>query len=103
MQMAGQTRRALQTVGWATICVAATKSAGWNPWTRPNALSEIHIEEFFGLLRSQFPDSEITFRGYFNASARIARATSKKSAKKAEAVEEPPLSPEQPLGPDSRL
>lgn len=53
------------------------------------------IEKFFGQLRSQYANSELTARGYWNALARVMRKLSKDSSKQEVsrvAVEEPPLS-----------
>ena len=45
-----------------------TKPSQGDYWARPNRISEITIEEFFGRLRVQ--SAQLTARGYFCASMR---------------------------------
>ena len=99
MQMAGQTRRALQGIAMTCISIAATKPKHWNPFGRPHSLSEVHIEQWFGQLRSQYVDSDLTARGYFNAAARVARKTAKNQVRPPQTpVEEEALTPQECLG-----
>lgn len=69
--LASQTRINIQAVSLATICVCASKSSQMNPWSAGNVrLSELAIEEFFGMIRSQSSTGQLSSRGYFQASAR---------------------------------
>lgn len=96
MQLAGQTRAALQGVAMTCVAICATKPKDWSPFQKSHSLSEVHIEQYFGQLRSQYNDSDLTPRGYFNAAARVARKTAKKRVKEPnDLVEEEPLSPDQ--------
>ena len=81
MQMANQTRRALQDIALSVVAMCASKPEAWAPWSRPHTLSEIHLERYFGQLRSQFTNSDMNARSYFAAAARVARATAKKVSK----------------------
>ena len=99
MQMAGQTRAALQQIACTVVAITSSKPAEWHPFQKPHALSEVHIEQHFGQLRSQYPSGDLTVRGYWNAAARKARTlVQKKPAKNVEYEPEPPLTQEQLLG-----
>lgn len=76
--MAGQTQTNLQSCAMAAVVVALTKDAETCPWQASHGrLSELAIEQFFGALRSQSGNSQLTSRAYFRASARHAMQMSK--------------------------
>ena len=54
------------------VVIALTKDELGNPWLRGHArLSELKIEEFFGRLRNQVPDANLTCRSYWKCAARL--------------------------------
>ena len=71
--MAPQTVYNLQGVALATVVITVTKDAEWQPWRHGECrLAELPIEEFFSFLRRQSSNSQLSARGYFQASARTA-------------------------------
>ena len=96
--MAPQTRRNLQNVALATVVITATKEASWDPFSKDQNLSEIHMERNFGRLRSMSESGNLTARTYWAHGAALSRqqlyATEKekeKTTNKAEPVNVPCL------------
>ena len=81
LRLAPQTKDALQSVAATVVAIASDESGGWYPWTHAHGLSELPIERFFGEIRSQFPQSDVSARAYFQAQARILRSRAKASSK----------------------
>ena len=76
--MAGQTQTNLQSCALAAVVVALSKDSDTCPWQASHGrLSEVSIEQFFGALRSQSSNSQLTTRAYIRASARHAMKMSK--------------------------
>lgn len=68
--LAPQTVHNLQGTALATVVICATKDTGFEPWSFGHCrLSEISVEEYFGMLRSRSSNSQLSTRGYFYASA----------------------------------
>ena len=68
--LAPQTVHNLQGTALATVVICATKDTGFEPWSFDHCrLSEISVEEYFGMLRSRSSNSQLSTRGYFYASA----------------------------------
>lgn len=103
--LAPQTLDVLQAVALATIVVTVSKDQGLAPWSHGHArLSEISIEEFFGQCRAQSNNSQLTTRGYFQASALLSMKASKQLNQKDQrrrpsekGLSEQPLTSEQSL------
>lgn len=72
--MAGQTRHYLQSTALCVSVIAATKEANWDPFVRSQNLSEIHVEQHFGRLRSSSASGDLTARSYWGYAAKNARA-----------------------------
>lgn len=88
--LARQTVQTLQSIALQTVVICNTKPSGLAPWSHGHArLSEISIEEHFGVLRSQSSNSQLSTRGYMQASA----LQSMKTAKILAETQDPP-SPE---------
>ena len=69
--MAGQTCYNMQGVALCVAAICASKPKSFLPWSQGfGRLSEISIEEYFGMLRSQTQNSQLSTRQYFQASAR---------------------------------
>ena len=76
--MASQTQHNLQACALAAIVITLTKGQELDPWRRGFArLSELAIEQHFGHLRGQSQNSQLTCRGYWQASARSAMKAAK--------------------------
>ena len=69
--LAKQTREALQACALSAAAIALGKNEDWEPWHRGHArLSEISIEQWFGSLRCQHSNAQMSLRQYFMSSAR---------------------------------
>ena len=53
--------------------IASSKETWWNPFSKPQSMSEIHIERRFGQLRSSYASGELTARSYWQAVASLER------------------------------
>ena len=72
--MAGQT----QGCALSAIVITLTKGHELDPWRKGfGRLSELAIEQHFGHLRSQSQNSQLSCRGYWQASARDAMKAAK--------------------------
>ena len=71
LQIASQTRHALQSVSMSVLLVALTKNEEGSPWSHGHGrLTELGIEEFFGRVRVQSSSAQHTARSFWKASAR---------------------------------
>ena len=76
MFAAPQTIANIQAVALIVMAISCSKPESWTPWKRGNGrLSEISIEQFFGMVRSQSPNSQHTIRSYWQAAARCCLKT----------------------------
>ena len=98
--MAGQTMSNLQSCSVAAIVVCLTKDLQHDPFRAGFArLSELSIEQFFGTLRSQTGNSQLSSRAYFQCSARQAlKACKDLDSQRPRAGNEPPLTDKELLG-----
>ena len=70
--MAHQTSSNLQASCLAGILITITKSDQEDPWHwGSNRLSELAIEEHFGLCRTQSNNAQLSARGFFQAAAKV--------------------------------
>ena len=69
--LARQTTHTLQQVALGTIIISCSKDGLGDLWSQGHArMSELGIEEWFGRLRSQSSNSQLTTRCYWRAAAR---------------------------------
>lgn len=77
--MAQQTQQNLQSCSCAAAVVCITKPKDFEPWrSSVGRMSELAIEEYFGQLRSQSCNAQLSARGYFQAAAKHALQMSKR-------------------------
>ena len=70
-QMAAQTIFNMQGVALCTATICVSKPTGWMPWSQGHhRLAEVTIEEYFGALRSQQSNAQMSARQYFQATGR---------------------------------
>ena len=100
--MAGQTSSTLQLCALTTAIMCITKHETWNPWSGGHGrASELSVEQHLGCCRQQSPNSQLSARGYWLASARQTFRMAKVLAKQVSVTKNvPPLTPEQFLGID---
>eukprot|EP00435_Cladocopium_sp_Y103_P026569 s3829_g6.t1 len=76
--MAAQTVGNLQGCCLSIISIALTLNPSWQPWRHGHArLSELPIEQWFSFLRAQSPNSQLSARGFFQASCRMSMKNNK--------------------------
>lgn len=69
--MARQTREVLQSCALAGVVVCISKHESMEPFKRGfMRLTEISIEQYFGNLRTQHPNAQMSARSFFQSSAR---------------------------------
>ena len=100
MFMASQTSSSLQLSALSAAIVTLTKEATWDPWRVGHGrASELSIEQHFGFLRQQSSNSQLSARGYWQASARQTLRMNKILQKQAPVTAgESSLTPEELLG-----
>jgi hypothetical protein len=70
--MASQSVGNLQGCCLSVVAIVNTLDASWQPWRHGHArLSELPIEQWFAFLRAQSPNSQLSARGFFQASCRM--------------------------------
>lgn len=63
--LAGQTKGNLQAVALSVVIVCLTKSSTYCPYKHTGRMSEMAIEHFFGQLRMQSPNSQLSTRQFW--------------------------------------
>ena len=77
--LAPQTVSSLQSCALNTALLCFTKDTGFSPWSKgAGSLCELPIEHFFGRLRCQQANAQLTSRQFLHAGARDACQMSKK-------------------------
>ena len=103
--MANQTVTNLVACALSAVVLCITKDRSFSPWRWGNArLSELPIEQWFSHLRSQSPNSQLSTRAFFQASARMSLRVNKDLNKEKAASHdggEPALS--EAVSPDLRM
>ena len=96
--MAGQTTSNLQSCSLAAMLITLTKDETMSPWKHGEVrLTELSIEQYFGQLRSQSNNAQLSPRGYFQAASRVALKAFKDLKGPIPKPGDPPLSEEQQL------
>ena len=103
LYFANQTLENLQSTALNTVLLACTKPSHWSPWQHGFCrVSELPIEQYFGHLRVQSQNAQLSSRSYWLASARTAFKTGRELNQKGKTVPvkkpEPCLTEKQPLG-----
>ena len=71
--LAPQTCHNLQSACLSGVVMCLVKHEAWKCWDHGHArLSELSIEEWFSYCRRQSPNAQLSARGFFSASARVA-------------------------------
>ena len=96
---APQTASNLQAISLSLVILALSKPKDIEPWRHgSNRLSELSIEQHFGVLRGQSSNSQLSCRSYWQASARSAlKLQNQLTREKAIPGHEEALSPEELL------
>ena len=92
--MASQTTRNLQSANLAAVALTLSKRTDFEPWRQGfGRISELPVEQFFSSVRGQSPNSQLSCRAYWQASARQSLKLKKAIVKEAA----PPLEGDEPL------
>lgn len=97
--MASQTCSNLQSCALASVVLCLTKHREFDPWRSGDCrLSELSIEQYFGHLRIQSSNSQLSTRAYFHAAWKHALKVDKKLIKQQpHSGSDAPLSASEPL------